>query len=260
MKLIWKNSGDFIQIEPINLEVSQYYFTNWKKHNSDIFINEKPFKVDKILNELKFCLNKINNVLDFFKIKDLNLSLSLNQDDLNLLHEHWVLLNRKYPSLGNLLEKKEKGSKKYLDDINELIHELESCFNFILSNNSTKFLPNLFSSTITSFDISNVFLVYKNLGRQSYDKFIHFDKSTQNIDRNDFTELSGYIGINLEKPRSVKISPEYVEWCADNNISYPSGDRINLGNFLNLEKNLTLYRELFYKNFCLENNEVIFEL
>jgi len=260
MKLIWQKSGDFIEIQPLNLAVAEYFFENCKKINQNIFYSENKINTNQILEDLVLSLKKINEIFELFKINDLKLSISFNQDELNLLHERWVLINRKYPMLGSLIEKKQKGSKKCLDEINILIHELETSFELTLTNNSSVYFVNNFGPEVTSFDKANIFLAYKNLGRQSYDKFINFDKSTKNLDRNDFIELGGYIKINLQRPQSVPVSPDYISWCNNNNIVFPYGDKINLGNFLNIEENLTKYRQLFNKNFCLEKNEVIFEL
>ena len=124
-------------------------------------------------------------------------------------------------------------------------------------NRSSNFISNIFDETVASFNMSNIFLHKNNLGRFTYEKWQSFDKSLNNIDRNDFKDIPGKIGINLDRPYTIKPNEEYATWCKDNNL-YPAGDRITLANFVNLESNLTIYRELFIKNFVDIDNPLKF--
>jgi hypothetical protein len=260
MKLVWKKTGDSIIIENLNNEFNEYCINHWNKNNCNNFFITEPFDINNVLQELKKSLEITNNNLQFFKIYDLNLSISINQDDLNSLHEKWVVLQRKHPMISFLCEKKFKNGKFHFDNVNMKIHELERLFNLILTNNDIKSFTNFFNYNLTSFDAVNVYLKYNNPGRQSYEKWLNFDKSTENIDRNDFNEFYGNVNINLDRAYKKSLPIEYVDWCKKNNIQEYSGDKIVIGNFINLEENLIKYRELFVKNFSVEKNGVMFEL
>jgi hypothetical protein len=258
MKMVWHKTGDFIELDIINHEVLYFLIENWEKTNCSFFYISESFDISNLLSDLQNSLQKINNLLiNYFKINDLNLSFTLNQDTLNLLHERWVILNQKYPLIKNFLEKKEKNSEFHLENINEAIHKIEHAFYLTTTNRSTKFITSIFDETIATFGLSNIFLHKNNLGKFTYEKWQMFDKSLKNEDCNDFNEFPGKLGINLSRPYNIKPNDEYADWCKENGL-YPAGDRITLANFKNLENNLTMYRQLFVKNFSDIDNPVRF--
>jgi hypothetical protein len=258
MKLVWQTTGDFIELKILNHDVMYFLINHWETENHNTFYVSEKINIENILKDLQDSLLKTNNLLvNLLKINDLNLPVSFDQDNLNLLHERWVLLHQKYPMLGKLLEKKQKDAEFHLGNINKKIHMLEESFSINIDNRTETPVYNTFNSTITNFDVSNIFLYYKNLGKRTYDKWLTFDKSLKNTDRNDFIEIYGNININLNRPYSGNPSKNYIDWCNANDL-YAAGDKINLANFVDLENNLTIYRELFIKNFSNINNPLKF--
>lgn len=258
MKLVWEKTGDFIEIDNLNEEFSYFCFEQWKVKSSNKFFVYKDFIANQIFDELKKSLEYTNKNLEFFNLNNLKLPISFQQNELNSLHEEWVILQRKHPMISYLCEKKFKDGKFHFDNINEKIHELEDIFEILLTNNDKNPIVNKFNYNLTSFDSVNVYLQYKNPGRMSFDKWLHFDESLDNVDRNDFREFFGYINVNLNRPFKKTLPNEYVEWCKNKGIESYYGDKIILGNFKNLDKNLNLYRNLFVKNFSDKENSVIF--
>jgi len=258
MKLVWDKTGDFINLEILNHKVFQFLIEYWKSNNSNKFLPHTKFSLDITYKKLKKSLKITNKILKFFKIDDLEIDLNLDQNTLNLLHEKWVILQRKHPMISALCEKKFEGGKFHFDNINHQIHILENGFNFLIGNNDLTAIKNNFDD-ITTFNFANIYLEYKNPGRQTFDKWINYDNNVYDIDKNDFSEFYGFVNINLNRPYKKLPPPEYIKWCQDRKIN-AYGDKISLANFENLEYNIKTYRELFLKNFTLSNNYVSFEL
>ena len=149
----------------------------------------------------------------------------------------------------------ESGSK--VNRINKLIHWLEEAFDNIrlTTVDTNQNFENIFGSKILSFHVGNILISYNNLGRSTYNKSLNFDDNLGN-DTNDFKSLYTTLKIRISRPVSYQAPPEYVDWCKKNN-TLPMGSHVTLANFDNIEENLLLYRQLFYRNQTLDNNFII---
>jgi len=198
MKIVWLKTGDFIELEVLNHDLMNFLVSTWETNNLNNFYNLTKVESKNLLSELHDNLAKTNDLLiNFFNITDLNLSASLDQNDLNLIHEKWVMLFAKYPNIGKLLEKKQSNAEFHIKDINTKIHQLEESFSITVDNKVYAPITNKFGDSIISFNTSNIFVNYTNLGRYTYNKWHNYDRSFKNIDHNDFVEIHGNLNINL---------------------------------------------------------------
>lgn len=102
---------------------------------------------------------------------------------------------------------------------------------------------------VTNFNIGHTYV-----GRQNYDKFIHFDTDLTYSDFYNFEKIEHSFNFNLAKPQSMPFSKEFLDWSKLHNQK-PKGLQIPIGNVVNLESNLTKYRSMLYSN-TKNNNKV----
>ena len=88
MKLIWKKTGDSIEIVPANLLLAELYINSCENQNQNLFQIKNEFSIDSKLSELSEKLSVIIPLLTRIKINDFNFfNLSFDQFSLNLLHQ-----------------------------------------------------------------------------------------------------------------------------------------------------------------------------
>jgi hypothetical protein len=259
MKFVWFKTGDCIEFDSFNNNFIESVINQWNQTSINKFILNKKLDVTIEKNFLQKNINLINDFL-----KKLNIPLfkcevdNFNQDSLNSLHEEWVLFHHNFSSISSALGKN-KILKDAFNDINEGVHRLEKAFSIQLTNNSNTSIVNLYKESITTFDQPNLYFHHSNLGRSSYSKWKNHDKSIHGLDRNDMNEVYGIIEVNLDMPYTRLPPIEYQNWCKENNIAC-AGNRISIGNFKNLQDNLTIYRNLFVKNFDIDDNYCFLEI
>jgi hypothetical protein len=260
MKLIWEKTGDSIEIIPANISLAELYINSCQNQNQNLFQIKNKFSIENKLIELTEKLSVIIPLLTRIKINDFNFfNVAFDQCNLNLLHQRWVELHIKYPNIKILLGKMNLDAPAAFDRINKLIHEIEQAFRVNLYSEPFLPIPNTLGTDILNFDKANIQIEFNNLGRTTHNKWLNFDNSVNLNDRNDYLEFYGEIKLNLDRTFSTMPELDYLIWCQQRNIK-ATGAYLNLGNFANLEQNLTQYRSLFVKNFNDIDNKVKFEL
>lgn len=248
MKLIFENSGDYLDIE--QKSVYEYFVQclDEQKCNSFYCSSDTYNQVHRFSDELTNNIRVVNNFLanklkinTFANFVDCDL---YNQNNLNTLHEVWVKIQVEHTSMCNLLDK-----VNLLDDfraINNNIHLLESCWKFVYQNydKHTWVVENTFGPDILDFSKNQISVVFHNLGRSSYDKWAHHDNNVHDIDTNDFQYFSGQLRIQLDRPQTLSAPKEYLDWCKQHKCK-PIGSKLNLGNF---RHDINKLRAVFSKN------------
>jgi hypothetical protein len=259
MKFVWFKTGDYIEFDSFNNNFIENVIGEWNEKSINKFTFDKKLDIILEKDSLKKNLNLVNNFLEKFKISLFVHNVNdINQDSLNSLHEKWVMLHYNHPKIIYFLNKN-KILKNAFSDINEVVHRLEDSFSITVTNNSDISITNLYKESITTFDQPNLYFHHSNLGRSSYSKWKNRDKSIHGLDRNDMSEVYGIVEINLDVPHTILPPVEYQNWCRENNIECV-GNRISIGNFKNLQDNLTTYRNLFVKNFNIDDNYCFLEI
>jgi len=292
--LKFNSTNDCIPFEVIqNHQLFEYFVAKTNVDNENQFFNNYLLanKVNTLVPELKLNLDTINELMVILGINSLECASFpegfLNQDYLNRLHADWVFSQENKVDINELRVSKNKSTatignqlhEMYPDEIRVIrlaelfaklgvvdkyerinmgIHELESSFDNKTAIFDAPGKYNIFDnpfkdSIITNNSITNFNFGYTYLGRQRYDKFINFDNDLKYQDHYNFEQLEFSFNINLSKPQTVPFNIEFLEWCNKHNIT-PIGQQIPIGNILDLDKNLTLYREILYRN-SKENNK-----
>lgn len=264
MKLIFTSTGDYIDIVYDNSVLAEFWINEINKDNVNSFNLKDPVPLPK-LDELTNNLIEVNLILAKFNIDDLT-TIETNWHDqynLNVLHERWVKLQHKHRNIVELLAKLPNNIVKKFHDINIQIHQIESTSMYTYEN---ELRPGIIWQVKNPFDTSilksgkwNVELHYQNLGRSLYDKWKNFDNNIFDEDTNNFTHIGGRVIINLDRPYTVGLPNEYIEYCSQHNTT-PIADILPLGNFLNIEENLTKIRQVIYRNINDKNNRISFEI
>ena len=288
MKLVFENSGDFIPIEIVkNHEFFEFYAETVIKNSDNLFENCE-FDTSNLkdeVNRLSLRIDMINNILINLPkatlLENVNsFERAIDQDFLNKNHALWAKNefitydidelrlsdNKETKNIGNFLHScfpdeirvitTSEIFQKYdllhdFQEINMGIHRTESFF-FTNYEYSSIYKWNVFENKfanqietnngITNFNISHTYV-----GRQDYDKFRRFDMNLRYSDFYNFEKIEYSFNFNLANPENIPFSEEFLNWSKQHNRP-PKGLQIPLGNVVDLEKNLTEYRNILYTN------------
>ena len=241
-------------------------------------------QVDNKVKHIQNCISKLNPVLEKLIAKQFELRESiiecLDQNYLNKLHNDWAISQKnnivikevynQYPdSIGQILFNRYPDNiptaliadvldklnllNEY-EDLNITIHDLEICFNQLcfVAEDKWEIFDNTFKDIEFNDSITNFYLGYTYVGRQNQDKFNNFENGN-NTDYWNFETLEYSFHCNLRRPQTIPFSTEFVNWCNTNGIKV-SGNKLPMGNFINLEKNLLDYRKIVYNNIRQQNS------
>ena len=249
MKLVWLSSGDEIEIIPSNQELAEYYVDAIAPCNNFV-CTESGIDTEKA-TRLIWALEDVNQfVTEHKSAPPFAPGDPYDQQYLNELHRSWVKFNLNTPKFIQLLEHKEPLLIPKFRSINKLLHFIEEMFTqqwSSLRDDEVGLIDNPFSDSL-SHDVANVQIVYHNLGRNTFNKWINFDDNLDIDDTNDFSQLATEIGINLVRPAEYTAPITYVDWCKEHNLTTPPGRWLNLGNIKNLQERLTEYRNMLIRN------------
>ena len=201
-------------------------------------------------HRLTWALEEVNSFLVQHKIGNpFVLGDPYDQNYLNQLHRTWVKFSLSNPGFVSLLKLKDPTLVGKFRSINKTLHLIEKTFYqrwVSASNGEVNLVDN--PGFELSHDQANIQLVFNDLGRMTYNKWVNFDNDLDPVDTNDFEHLPAEIEISLARPCTQSAPPEYVEWCKQLGLSSAPGRYLNLGNIKNLEQRLTDYRHLLARN------------
>lgn len=249
MKIVWSSSGDEIEVVPANQELVEYYIHAIAPHNSFVCVEcgielEKAKRLIWALEDVNDFVTK-HNIAPAFAVGD-----PYDQAYLNDLHRSWVKFSLATPKFVTLLRQKDPELVGHFRSINKLLHGIEKMFVqkwANIDNGDVRTVPNPFANALTH-DVANVQIVFHDLGRNTFNKWMYFDNNLDPVDTNDYVHLPVEIELNLNRPVSFQPPADYVEWCNSNGIAQPPGRWLNLGNIKDLEQRLADYRHLLIRN------------
>lgn len=254
MKFVWAESGDEILLETNNPELFEYYVTELNKEKRNSFYPYATGISDGLIEDFKQTYTEVHEILSRFNVEIFNKNINpFDQNFLNRTHTDWVELSKNQPKILTALRLMGEEHVAKYRNINELIHFIEHMFDFSGFNyeGDAWSIDNKFGTDLLNFSRHNISIVYHNLGRQQYDRFLFDDTSW--FGRDDFTTLTGEVEVNLFKPETRKPPVEYVKWCQEHDLELV-GHFCPLANFKDLWPNLTKYREIMFKNVLSRNN------
>ena len=263
MKIIWNSTGDFLNLDPINQELAEYWINALNRDNKNNFhlisTEFDPTWLPNLQEHLtiinQHLTNKLkNNSFEYFVDADL-----LDQQVLNRLHRTWVGTLEKYPMIPMLLKKLDTKNEFHWNQINKKLHYIEkdiTCYYKPFTNFWE--VDNIFGSQILNFNRAQISINFSQKGRSTFNKWRNRDFNIDDTDTNNYFQIGAEININLNR-EIIQIPPtNYVEFCQKNNIEVV-GENLNLANFTDCESQLTKMRHILIRNILHENNTALFE-
>jgi hypothetical protein len=250
MKLVWQKTGDFIDCDPIDYSFVEFWLDN---QNNFEWNTTSCFPQQELIDELTILIDRVHINLNKLKISLIDTPADfVCQNTLNTLHRNWVQLHLTHPNISNLF-----GSEFKIDieRINKALHELEESWNLVIKSEQLPFVNT--HRIPMNFGDSNIKILYANLGRSTYNKWLNFDDNVTDVDTNNYNEINPLLLLKLNRSHSTTPPLEYANWCSKHQVR-PTPDKILLANFKDLASKQDTYRSLFMKNFVLNNNDVIF--
>ena len=293
-QIVFDQTGDTIPFVSLNDQILEFYVDYLSVQNLNSFELTSPQIALDILEKIYSLddnIKKTNIWMEILLDQTIESTTELNyldQNRLNKYHADWVnsqsilydieskrrqhnytgLVEKihdsfpddiRYPSISTVLD--HLGHRNMYNNINVDIHTIESFFNILkyrVKNHSWVEVKNPFLHQGLSHCIANFRLAFNHLGRTLYDKFVNRDNTLVYQDENSYNELLGFVELSLSQPESIDMSPEYIKWC-ESHQRVPLGRYLNLGNIPDLDKNLTNYRIVIYRN-GLKNNSFSIQL
>ena len=264
MKLVFEQTGDELPFNGINNEILELFIDK-------IFVaNSQYRRLTEYTTKLKNTINIVNDYLNSISVDIVFPCINtLHQRDLNYLHAVWAKNTEKklkikdYPALieyypdskthCNLYEIASKlplsSLSQSIEDINLLVHDIEIIFtsNKFFTTEQITYSSVPWAREFTTNDIANISVPRHFTGRTLENKFRNFDDKLEFDDENNWDDMPTCLHINFGKPRTIEFSKEYKDWCKKLDRE-PLGNQLNIGNFVNIEENLTTYRTIMYNN------------
>jgi hypothetical protein len=282
--IVFQNSGDSFKFESIHHDLVIEYIDFLNNNQANKFRLQPDENILVEIAKLKETLEKLNEtvVTDLagkFTIPDTNEGF-IDQHYLNSIHAQWVNHVFKSYSIAELKNSNLSHKLHHLFDttdddavadlsaivykynlqdthvlVNEQVHILEKMFSnmkFKADFNNWIECPNPYRDYASN-SMANFRIAFNHYGRTLRNKFLFHDFNLEHPDENNYNQLVGFTELSLNPAETNQYSPEYVAWCKRNNIR-PLGEYLNLGNLIDLEKNLLSYRKVLYKNVLIKDN------
>lgn len=285
--LVFDNSNDSIEFDVVNNDdILGYFVEKCNQTNQNSFTDDKKVAspVDGLLNQLHTALTlsnsvtgplcnlrfpECNNLLDYF-----------DQAFLNKQHEQWVFSQQKEIDIDQLRFSENTETSRlgwqlhevYPDDerkiklapamiklgyifpyeeVNMTVHRLENFFARPIEYKADakwEVFNNPFLDTmISNNDVVNFSLGYTYVGRQYYNKWQFFDTDLSCTDHYNYETFEYAFQVNLARPQTIPYSKEFLAWSDLNKVPAVS-TQIPIANMVDIEKHLTYYRTVIYKN------------
>jgi hypothetical protein len=296
--IVFDKSGDCIPFETVaNEELLQFFVTKANNEGRNSFSDQHFVHrhLDRLVTECHWALSKTNEVLydlcGFSFPQEQTLIDYVDQTRLNQQHALWVksqqcmidihrlfcssdhrqaalgkLLHEQYPdsitqvSLAEALTK--LGYIFAYEQVNMTVHQLESFFakniEFKADTKWEVFDNPYQHSMVSNNDTVNFCFGYTYVGRQYYNKWQYFDTELKFDDHYNYETLEWAFNISLGRPQTIAYSSEFLAWCTEKNIP-PITTQLPIANVVDLDKNLSYYRRMLYKN-SLSGNQAKLEI
>lgn len=285
--LIFETSGDCIPFETkYNADLIAWFIDQANKNGYNKFSDDQIAynTVDKKLTHCHWALSKTNEVLyDLIGqsfAQNTDLLDYLDQGFLNRQHRDWVFSQQELVNIDTLRFSADNkmselgwklhdiypdeirnvkvaeilthlGYKYPYEEVNMAVHGLEMCFaqntEFKSQAKWDVFDNPYYTDFVSNNDKVNFSFKYTYVGRQYYDKWRFWDTNLVEDDHYNYEILEWAFQINFDRPQTIPFSQEFLDWCKLHNVPTVS-TQIPIGNIIDLENNLKMYRSLLYKN------------
>lgn len=286
-RLVFENTNDEVEFESCQDQVVTW-FVDWLNSQRLNLLRPRAGVAywQTSLRQFDESLRWYNNVSGLSEYVNNNLAVCdrledyLDQSLLNRYHANWVKIQKtqidlselrkqispstttrsicelypdhmKHVFLSDIIEK--LGLMPDFLKINTYLHSIEeSADRSMICISSTMgakniFVDNPFPKSMLTAKNAHLRITGSHLGRTLYNKYINRDDHLEADDENTFDDISPKVDIRLGRNVDRTMPQDYIDWCKSNGVE-PLGDRLNLGDIVDLEQNLLYYRKLFYRN------------
>lgn len=271
-----------------NHDMVEWFINKANQDNCNQFFNNDGLDrdIDRRLNDINSALSRTNEVYwllsDETFPQNNNLEDYLDQRFLNRQHALWVKSQCKVIDIdqmrfSNHVEKAKIGSRLHdlypdeirvvrmaptmeklgyiypYEEVNMTVHRLENIFaNNREYSGTNKWADMGFDNPFIDIMVSNLDRVnflfgYTYVGRQYYNKWQYWDTELEFNDHYNYEKLEWSFQLNLDRPQTLPWSQEFLDWINLTNVK-PIAPQLPIANIIDLEKNLTYYRKVMYKN------------
>jgi hypothetical protein len=149
------------------------------------------------------------------------------------------------------------------EEVNMTVHRLENIFATDIEYSAKNkwagqgFHNPFVNNMISSCDRVNFSFGYTYVGRQYYNKWQFWDTTLEFTDHYNYEKLQWSFQLNLDRPRTITWSPEFVDWAKTQQVPLIT-TQIPIANVVDLEKNLTRFRKMLYNNAKQQNAAKLF--
>ena len=258
MKLVFFDTGDYIEFEPAN----NPFIKKWFEFLFDKDLNmyslgkESLNQLEPIRKQLNNCIDKANAVVEKINPSLINFFTKLEELDQNILnenHKKWALftesnLNALYPQ------------PDFWRDVNNHIHSLEGYYSIFFKNIASQdplgeeYFEKIEPEYCT-YQHQDLLIHYTNLGRHQHNQWLtgsNVDEETNNyktVSLNFEYKFNLSAGSAYQRPEIHP--PEYIEWCKQNNMQVLP-PWIRIGTFTKIDR--FEVRKIIHRN--LKNNKL----
>jgi hypothetical protein len=262
MKLVWNSTGDWLDIDPINYKLVQYWINSLDRDNCNVFHLEKNYfdlNWPSSLNEHICAIDDfLTNKLNIDRLSVVRNQDTIDQHVLNDIHRVWIRIICDYPKLVSLISHNET-LYHHWNQINKKVHAIEEGFKSVYIAEQYWETPNIFGPDILNFDFCQIQVIFSQEGRSTFNKWNMFDYNIDDRDTNNFLNIGSEVSITLNRSCSYSPPKEYVDFCNSQGIPV-IGRTLNLANFSKFESDLCNIRHVYLRNIAHENNTASFRL
>lgn len=206
MKLVFNKTGDELLLTQVNYKLFEYYVDNLNQQDKNKFLINYTDINTAVPKRLSDIYVEVNDILAKFKMSfPWDVINPLDQNMLNQLHSHWVMLEVKQPNLLSALKLMGEETVQKFRDVNELIHKIENMFHVNFRN-----------FTIDPWKTPKL---AKHIGLDNLKSITVYDSCFRQL------ELAKMLHSNRVLPNTIEIEhPYHGEYSPDDEIKYFWGE------------------------------------
>jgi len=260
LRLTWNQTNDYLDIEVENPKFALWFVEQCNNfENAYVPDNPTPLQ-DKHLAELTNNIYEVNHYLKKIKFPEIPIPTDMySQHTLNSTHKNWISIVRKDPRIDRILYHISPELFKKFHNINLLIHNIEGHFKYCIKGKPGWRVENKFKNILPTHGVYNVCINYTDWGKSAWHKFVDGATEPNDFELSNWNTIGSEIVINLTNPYTLVFSPDYLDYCLQNQIT-PSTETWPLGNLVDYNNTMPVARKIMNKNIQIDNNILSFSI
>jgi hypothetical protein len=260
LRLTWAQTNDYFDIAVENSKFALWFVDQCNNFENMYVCNNTPSLQDKYLAELTNNIYEVNHYLKKINFPEILIPTDMySQHALNSAHKNWISILRKESRIDRILYHISPELFKKFHNINLLIHNIEKNFKYRIEGKPGWRVENKFKNILPTYGVYNVSINYTDWGKSSWSKFVDGATEPNDFELSNWNTIGSDIVINLTNPYSLVFSPDYLDYCFQNQIT-PSVQSWPLGNLVDYNNTMPKARNIMNKNIQINNNILSFSI